>query len=352
MSQAYVQSAFIDTNFGGSIGVAFGADVSAGDLLICFISLADNSAVGGSLTGPFSVSDTDGNTWQAATGLQYTGAAGTTGIQIFWATAVNNGPLTVTATGTSGQGAWGIVILEYSGNIGTWAVDQTNGNSATSGTSINTGNITTLQPDEIIVACAVDGTGVNTAPLWPSTGAPFTHRANIAADGPEAGTAADHIVTSTGTYSCTFGNATNGDPLIAQIVSFYSFADQSVILGVWIDVTRSAPVIACDARGIVMVIHMYESDATLIDKFAYAFTPDVETYSNWVLKPIWDMAIDSAPPADLDPASFGPAGQSLAYDTMGACCGRAWLAISMKPGTDSYQQLYVGVIEWDQVAPV
>lgn len=121
-------------------------------------------------------------------------------------------------------------------------------------------------------------------------------------------------------------------------------------IGIYIDKTRSAPVIAADPRGIIMVIHSMDP-VSFDDKLTFAHTPDVVNYTAWKLKPIWDWALQISPPVDLSNA-FGLNVQALSFDTMGACCGRAWLSIAAKPGTSVYQQLYVGVFEWSQVTPV
>lgn len=157
--------------------------------------------------------------------------------------------------------------------------------------------------------------------------------------------------TASGTFTFTI-TATDATPLSGSVSCSITIAPSPAAgggLGVFPSANQP-PQIAVDERGMVMFIHSLDT-GSLDDKLSLMHSADTAQYTGFKLLPVWDWALQISPPADLS-TNFGITDSFLAFDTMSACCGRAYILVSAKPSTDIYQALFVGVVEWDAVAPV
>lgn len=170
---------------------AFVSNNTAGNLLICCTQSTAN---------PTTVTDSAGNTWAKAIGIddfQYA--------EIWYAMNCAAGANTVTVNGLTFGNIW---IAEYSGIELTGALDKTAGaiGSGSNHTAVNSGNTaTTSQADELLICCAANFGGQPYA--WTS---PLTERYEGTAPGSRVMGTADQIVSATGTYAAlaTMGGAT------------------------------------------------------------------------------------------------------------------------------------------------
>lgn len=124
---------------------------TAGNLLV---AQCRYSATGSS--SPPTLSDTAGNTWLKAVGLDSAGD-GNTGLSIFYAfQALANASNVVTAAFSPTQKNCAITISEYSGADATAQVLDAiaTGNGTVAGATATSGNFTTIDKNEVICACA------------------------------------------------------------------------------------------------------------------------------------------------------------------------------------------------------
>lgn len=188
---------------------AFASNVTAGNLLIMIIGNKSSSFVS-------SVHDNLGNVWTAQD-LQGTGSAT---VELWYTVTGSSGACTVTVTYAAGKIS-DMIIAEYAKAGGTPTFDTSNNAQATVGTSLNSGNITTSQAVEQLIAWGYNS-GHQAAPWTDSAG--FTKQ--IEANG-STGTSIvlfDNGVTSIGTYSDTLTgtNGVSGDNLVVGIDGFFN----------------------------------------------------------------------------------------------------------------------------------
>ena len=184
---------------------------TSGNLLVVMIKY--EGGAGTTVT----VSDTAGNIYTPLT--RRDAAANDMHVQMFYAENVTgHASNVVTFTLTAARQFKRGVVHQYSGMATSGAFDQENWGSGSSGTAISTGNITTTQNDEVLVAFA----GEYTAQTY-TAGTNFTERIDVGALFPGTGSASeDRIVTSAGTYNATMTQANSAD--WALIVSSFKAA--------------------------------------------------------------------------------------------------------------------------------
>lgn len=123
MSLASVQIAFESPGVGVPAAIAFSSVVTAGSLLVYYISGSD--AVPWEITG---VTDTQGNTWQLAVSAHGAGEVDEDGAEIWYAMNANAGATTVTAVSDQGSLNHSQGIQEVSGVALAAALDTTGSN--------------------------------------------------------------------------------------------------------------------------------------------------------------------------------------------------------------------------------
>jgi hypothetical protein len=135
-----LQSAFSSGSASGIITAVFGSNVTAGDKIIAI-------AMNDSLTGTFTISDTQGNVYTALQGP----LGGTQESSQAWiATAGSTGACSVSI---NSSGTFPVLIIaEYPSSLGIGAVDQTSHNDASSGTALTSGSVTTTQAIELLIS--------------------------------------------------------------------------------------------------------------------------------------------------------------------------------------------------------
>lgn len=184
---------------------AFSSNNTAGNLLVVIV-------VAGSGADTTAVNDTLGNTWTHAATAFNTGSGMRT--ELWYAENCLGGANTVTATLSASEG-WVITIAEYSGLLTSGSLDQVNNSPTTaSGATLNSGNITTTQNDELIVGggCIRDVVSGTV-----TTAAGFTELSNLSTN--RDANASHKIVSSTGTYAWT-ADSTQSDSYAAVVASF------------------------------------------------------------------------------------------------------------------------------------
>jgi len=348
----------------GSVTVAFASNVAAGDLLV----IVAGSGFCGPAGGLGTPTDTQSNTWTQA--VNSSNVNDNTQVVLWYALAAASGACTVTLPAGSGTGAIEVLIAEYSGviKVGGTPLDQSHSNLS----GVATGSITTTQANELIIAVACDGGAVGFAGPWgPGTGFTIEEQASIGqlCGGGTASTVyADQTVTSIGTYSCTFTGANGSDNSNAGIASFFASAPTVAPPGTIIvridpstfpSLPLGAPVIAADLHGLAVVyttLVQAGSPAVTYPIFNLAFTNDLAGFGSWLFLTLWDWSIETGPPPPDLVAATVPAGVWLAWDFIEICCGRGYLVISAKatvgspPAPSAFQQLYVGILQWNSVA--
>lgn len=140
MAASHIQSAK-NYNNGTSVAVAFGANVSANNLLLALLFGYANS------NASASVSDTRGNTWTRI-GSIVTGGDGSLYLDAFYCIANGAGADTVTYN-AAGSSYMSLIIAEYSGIATTSPLDVA-GSSTGSSTSPST-SITTTNANDLII---------------------------------------------------------------------------------------------------------------------------------------------------------------------------------------------------------
>ena len=136
---------------GDNIAVTFDSNVAAGSLLICCVSSWCASSPGTGLT----VSDDQANSWSEIYDVNYNG--NDVGYLAYVLNAAA-GSTTVTVDGPSSNDYFTVVIVEVSGIKTSGALDQNN-NTDTSGSSWDSGNITTTEDDEYLIGVFAQDTG-------------------------------------------------------------------------------------------------------------------------------------------------------------------------------------------------
>lgn len=119
------------------------------------------------------------------------------------------------------------------------------------------------------------------------------------------------------------------------------------------------PAIAADLHGLAVVyttLIASGSPAINYPVLNLAFTNDLATFASWLFLTLWDWSADTGPPPPDLVAASGIAGLWLEWDFIDICCGRGYLSISAKasvgspPAPSAFQQMYVGIVQWNSVA--
>lgn len=123
----------------------------------------------------------------------------------------------------------------------------------------------------------------------------------------------------------------------------------------------NAPVIAADLHGLAVVyVTSVSGGSPAIARpvLNLAFSNDLLAFalSSWLFLTLWDWDADTGPPPPDLVGSSGIAGVWLTWDSIEICCGRGYLSVSAKanvgspPAPSAFQQLYVGVLQWNSIA--
>jgi hypothetical protein len=214
---AHVQSPTAATAFSGtSINLAYGSNVTAGNLLVCHVYANHGiSSVADSLTQTFTaaVNLTDGSTYSVAT-FYYANTAG--------------GADTVTVTFAGAITYASLQCSEYSGVQTSSPLDQTTSNNQTdpgTGTdAVTSGNVTTTTDGQLIVGFStalVVGAGTLSA------GTNYTARTNVFGDT----LCEDRVQTSAGSIAATFTNSLSTADFITLISTYKAASAASPSFG-------------------------------------------------------------------------------------------------------------------------
>jgi len=192
------QGAF-DGSSDTTMQATFSSPVTAGNLIIVALAYQSPSSTA-------TVSDTQGNTYSAATGPTVNANMGSGFTSyIFYTIAGSTGSNTVVATLANTETYRRILIHEYSG-VDTFDVaSAATGNSAT----LDSGSATTTQATELIFGWGVSNNGVT------DPGSNFMLRQTTQLESTE-----DKTVISTGNYNATF--PTSSSEWICQMATFYA----------------------------------------------------------------------------------------------------------------------------------
>ena len=178
MPIAFVQSANVD----GGTAVAFPSNITTGNSIIVAIRLGDATSV------PV-VTDTGLNTYVE----DRRQVVGGNRAFIFSAHNISGGIANTVTSTVTGR----IAIHEYSGLAASATLDQVNSATGT-GTSANSGNVTTTQANELLF-----GAGATSGIASFFAGTNYTLREKVPATNSRLATE-DRIVSTTGTYSASF----------------------------------------------------------------------------------------------------------------------------------------------------
>jgi outer membrane protein assembly factor BamB len=195
-STPYVQGRNTQVTSGTTASLAFSKANTAGNLIVVYV-IWDNP-------GTVKVSDTKGNTYQAATTRQTFG--NNWSAQVFYASNILGGSNTVKATFSNAINSFGIVYLhEYSGLATVSPVDVSASAAGTSA-SMSSGAVTTTQANDLLFAAGASDITV-------SHGTGFTARLTGFGNLTE-----DRTVTTTGSYAGTASQS--GTTWAMQLVAF------------------------------------------------------------------------------------------------------------------------------------
>jgi hypothetical protein len=183
-----------------SVAVTYSAAQTAGNLNVVEVGWNDTTS------SVSSVGDSRGNVYVLAVGP--TRGTGLTQ-SIYYATNIVGGSNTVTVTFNKAAAVVDVRALEYSGLDTANPLDVTAAAAGT-GTTANSGAVTTRSANELIV-----GAGM-TAGAFTKAGAGFTSRIITS---PDADIAEDQITTATGSYSATAPTSTS-TPWVMQMAAF------------------------------------------------------------------------------------------------------------------------------------
>ena len=220
---AFVQQNFAEQTWSGMpVTLSFSSNTVARNTIYVFADAAYIVPSGET----FSVSDTQGNTFYpvmssltGSTQGSYT-AEGTT---YLWAAySTKGGADTITVKGATNNGSgyygYGVGIAEFSNAARTDGTASFTGAAST--TTATSPNVTTANPNDLIIGI-VGGGSQNGSSTTPTVGAGFTL---LGSYGYTGGHAWEYkIVSSSGTYSATFGITSSGSPSVVGIAAFANF---------------------------------------------------------------------------------------------------------------------------------
>lgn len=189
------------TGSASSISLAFGSAVAAGDLLVAVARC-------GNLPDTLTASDTVNGSWPSAIVTQ---ALNTDGDQCAILMFKNSGSGTPTVTvNASAAGSWTLEIMDWAPGAGnTWSSPAQTNSANSTGTTANSGNITTTSADALIVAgCGFDG-NVSGNNGCAGAGSTTLVDAVLNSGGNLAIASGYQLVTSTGIYAAEFSITTS-----------------------------------------------------------------------------------------------------------------------------------------------
>lgn len=194
----------VDKVFGASTGVVMGNTTSGNTMIVVVGDNSNSSAVGHVST----ITDSQGNTYVQAVGVAQ---STNTNCEIWYAKNITGGTTpTVTITLSAAATENGVIVREYSGLDTISPLDQTNSGAGTTGATLSSSaTSTTTQANELVVAGGVQTNGTSSWSLGSGYGNldqksnAFASNVSVAAE--------DQTVSSTGTYTGTFGwSGSNG----------------------------------------------------------------------------------------------------------------------------------------------
>jgi hypothetical protein len=182
---------------GTSASIAFHAATSAGATIVAYVVWNNTSGV--------TLTDSRGDAFVSATGPTSWGNGYSA--QVFYATKIAGDTTTVTATFLKSLTSFGVVYIhEYAGISTANPVDATAAASGSSA-SLNSGNVTTTSPNDLLFGAGVSDDMVTAA------GAGFAPR-----DMTYGNITEDEVASSTGSYSATATH--RGNTWAMQVVAF------------------------------------------------------------------------------------------------------------------------------------
>lgn len=187
-----------------SIAATWGGNTATGNLSVLGVAWT------GSGINVSSVTDSQGNTYQSAR-AKTAASSGIDYYQIWYAENITGGTTPTVTVNFSGSATFRrIGMHEVSGLATSGSLDQTNAGTATSGTTVNPGNVTTTVADEYLFA---GGTCFNNETFTQGTN--WNARTTPATDT----FTQDRIVSSTGTYATSFTDSLSAE-WVAQAATF------------------------------------------------------------------------------------------------------------------------------------
>lgn len=202
---SHVQGAKSDYSSRSSIALPFPSNNSSGNLIVVYLSGANNSNI--------AISDTQGNTYQQL--FKDATSFGATNTQVAWyAQGIKSGANTVNVSWTTAETS-ALAIAEYDGIQTSGSLDQGH-TAAGNSTAWDSGNITTTHAHDTLIAFTAAGLGIT------STSAPFAQYQVMQSGGTTFGQIAEDVNQPIGTYHAS-GACTNGQ-WTAAIFSFIGAA--------------------------------------------------------------------------------------------------------------------------------
>lgn len=183
---------------------AYSSNVTAGNHLSIIVGY-------GNTGGLVTVTDSLLQTWTKAKSQVQTSDGGDIELWYFENTAAGADTVTVTYVAAANVRA---ILLEYSGLAASGSLDQTNSAQADASSSINAGNVTTTQNDELMIAATRDDTNTTF-----TAGSGWVIETEVAAAPNTRLVYEDRIATVTGTY--TGDMTSSGNLLWAAVIATF-----------------------------------------------------------------------------------------------------------------------------------
>lgn len=198
------------TGSASSVALAFGSAVTSGDLLVAVARC-------GNLPNTLSCSDSVNGSWGSPVVSEALNIDGDQcAIFLFKGSAAGTPTVTVSA---SAAGSWTLALVDWAPGAGnTWSAPAQTNSANSTGTTANSGNITTTSADALIVAgCAFDG-DVSGNNGCAGTGSTTLIDAVQNSGGNLAVASGYQLVTSTGSYAAEF-SVTTSQEYAAMVVA-------------------------------------------------------------------------------------------------------------------------------------
>lgn len=186
---------------------------AAGDNTSSVTTAAISTTTGNGLAATFvcdtgllqGLADSAGNTWTPIFSVSGEAADGSDLFQRYVSSCVSSAAHTFTVTLTS-PGFPTVSVTEISGHISEGMLDVSSNSLSGTGTSHVTPNITTTEPNALILGVA----GNFRSTTWAITDAGFTERSNIPTAATSGGlVTATRVVANTGTFNMTYSTSRN-----------------------------------------------------------------------------------------------------------------------------------------------